>query len=199
MKLLGFLLLLAVVLAAGCAVRRADLLLEAGDYAAAIDAYEETLARRGRLSADDVPMLMHLAVAYTEPDSARYDPARTEHYLRLLLDLFPRTEQAREAKLMLKAVQAERLAVELRRELTRRDEQLTSLNAVLQLVAQAENRLRTEVETKDEAQADLEGRVAVLLRKAQRLTAEITELETELSALKRIDLESVILGSVDPP
>lgn len=191
--------LLAVVLAAGCAGRRADLHFTAGDYAAAIDAYEEYLVRRTELSDRDAPRIMHLAMAYAEPDSPRHDPAQAEHYLRLLVDLFPHTAQGREAGLMLKAAEAEEVAADLRRELARRDERLARLDAVLQSVAQAEDRLRSEAETQDEARADLERRVAALTRKARRLTAELAELETELSALKRIDMESVIHGTADPP
>jgi C4-dicarboxylate-specific signal transduction histidine kinase len=192
-------LALTVVVASGCAARHGNLLFEAGDYPAAIDAYEEYLVRREELSAADAPMIMRLAEAYAEPESPRHDPARSEHYLRLLIDLFPRTAPAREARLMVRALETERLVIDLRLDLARRDEQLAQLNAVLQAVAQAENRLRTEVETQDEAQADLEGRVTALTRKARRLTTEIAELETELSALKRIDMESIIHGTLDPP
>lgn len=190
--------LLAALMMVGCAVRRADRLFEAGDYTAAIDAYETMLVRRAELSADDAATLMNLALAYAESESPSYDRTRSEHYLRLLVDLFPRTPQAREADLLLEAVATGKQAELLRLELARRDEQLVHLRAVLQSVAQAENRLRDEVETKDEATADLEGRVARLTRRARALNDEIAALQTELDAIKRIDLESATRTS-DPP
>lgn len=191
-------ILFAVLLVAGCAVRRADRLFEAGDYEAAIDAYETLLVRRAELSADDAGTLMNLALAYSASEAPAHDSSRYEHYLRLLVDVFPRTSQAREAELLLAAVEARKRADSLSLELAARDEQLAHLRAVLQSVAQAETRLRDEVESKDEATADLEGRVARLTNRARSLTEEIAALQAELDAIKRIDLESATRTS-DPP
>ncbi len=150
-------LVFAVLLMAGCAVRRADRLFEAGDYEGAIEAYETMLVRRAELSADDAATWMNLALAYAGPESPSHDTTRSEHYLRLLVDLFPRTSQAREASLLLEAVAVRRQAESLQLELANRDEQLVHLRAVLQSVAKAEHRLRDEVESKDEAAAETAG------------------------------------------
>ena len=194
-------LVILIVTASGCAVHRADQLFAAGDYEAAINAYESLLVRRAELSADDAQTLMNLALAYSEPDLPTYDAARSERYLRLLVELFPRTSEGREAGLLLEAVEARLEAERLSAELARRDEQLMHLRAVLESVAIAETRLRDEVESKDEATADLEGRVSTLTRKARTLTEEIAALQAELEAIKRIDLESATRTSEtsDPP
>jgi len=192
------LLLVLALVATGCAVQRADRLFQAGDYAGAIDAYETMLVRRAELSTNDAGTLMNLALAYSESDSPSHDPVQSEKYLRILVDLFPRTAQALEAELLLEAIAARQRADKLSLELARRDEQLVHLRAVLQSVAQAETRLRDEVESKDEVAADLEGRVARLTRSARTLTEEIAALQAELEAIKRIDLESAT-RTADPP
>lgn len=197
MRRLGITSLL-LLLALGCAVQRADRLFEAGDYAAAINAYETVLVRRTELSSNDAATLMNLALAYAESDSPTHDSTRSEHYLRLLVDLLPRTPQAHEAGFLLEAIAARQRAESLRQDLARSDEQLVHLRTVLQSVAQAENRLRDEVESKDEAAANLEGRIARLTRSARTLTEEIAALQEELEAIKRIDLESATRTS-DPP
>lgn len=191
-------LLGAMLCLTGCATQRADRLFAAGDYAAAIDAYENHLVRQAELSAADAPVLMNLALAHADPDAPTLDPARSQHYLRLLADLFPRTAEGRQAVLLLEAWAARQRAERLEAELARRNEQLASLRAVLTSVAQAETRLRGEVESKDETAADLTSRVERLTRTARSLTEEIAALQAELEAIKRIDLESAT-RTADPP
>jgi len=115
-----------------------------------------------------------------------------------LIASFPGSPRARQAEFLLEAAAAHRRATALERELARRDEQLARLRAVLESVAQAEQRLRAEVESKDEATLDLEGRVSALTGKARHLTDEIAALQAELDAIKRIDLETATRGA-DPP
>jgi hypothetical protein len=191
-------LLVATLLVAGCAGRRADRLFVAGDYPAAITAYEAMFAGRAARSAGDARRLMNLALAYSDPQSPSYDAMRTAEVLNRLTASFPGSARAREAKFMLVAAAASRRATELEIELARRDEQLARLRAVLDSLAQAEQRLRVEAESKDEAALDLAGRVNALTGKARALTEEIAALKAELDAIKRIDLESATRGA-DPP
>lgn len=192
-------LLLAALTLGGCALRRANLIFEEGDCAASINAYEDYLASRGEISAEDAPVLMKLAVTHADPKCHRQSTDRSAHYLRLLVDLFPRTTEASEARLMLTAVAAERTAEHLRHELEIKDAQLTSVNAVLRLIAETERSLRSEVENKDQARADLENRLAALTRQARLLNEQVASLQTELEALKQIDLESVEPEGSNPP
>ena len=76
---------------------------------------------------------------------------------------------------------------------------MAALNAVLQLLAKAENRLRSEVADEGEARADLEGRLETLSRRARDLADEVAALEAELEALKQIDMESVGPRAESPP
>jgi hypothetical protein len=189
----------ALLLLAGCAGRRADLEYRAGGSGAAIDAYEEYLAERGELLPGDARRVLRLALAYADRGSPRHDLERAGHYWQLLVDVFPRTPEARQARLLIDAFAAQDRVAELEAELARRDQQLSRVNAVLQSVVRAETRLRTEVESKDEARADLEGRVAALTRQARRLSEELVDLQGELAALKRIDLEGVAEEATEPP
>jgi chromosome segregation ATPase len=196
-KRVAALLLTALVLG-GCAAQRADRLFAAGDYSAAIASYEALLAQRTELSARDGRRLMNLALAYSDPSSPSHDPARATEALDRLIASFPGSPRARQAELLLESAAARSRVLSLERELARRDEQLARLRAVLESVAQAEQRLRNEVESKDEAALDLAGRVSALTGKARRLTDEIAALQAELDAIKRIDLESATRGA-DPP
>jgi chromosome segregation ATPase len=189
---------LALVLLAGCAAQRADRLFAVGDDAAAIAAYEALLARRAGLTRGDASRLLNLAVAYSRAESPSHDAERAAAVLDRLIVEFPQSVPARQAELMREALAARRQASDLEREVARRDEQLARLRAVLDSVAQAEQRLRSEVESKDEATLDLESKVNALTGKARRLTEEITALQDELEAIKRIDLESATRGA-DPP
>ncbi len=196
----GWLLLVAIacLATAGCSAHQADRLFVAGNFSAAIEAYESYLERRAEWTPRDAPILLHLALAYSMSGSQSHDPARSEHYLRLLIDRFPSSASAGEAEWLLAGVAAQQRVGELERELTLRDERLERVNAVLRLLAEAEVRLRSEVEDQGEARADLEGRLETLSRRARSLADEVTELESELDALKQIDMESVT-QSADPP
>jgi hypothetical protein len=196
----GWLRLLALAcLAAACSTQRAERLFLAGDFSAAIDAYEAYLERRAVWTPSDASILLRLALAYSESGSASHDPERSEHYLRLLIDRFPDSPQTSEAQWLLTAASAQRRVGELEHELTLRDERLARLNAVLQLLAEAENRLRSEVADEGEARADLEGRLETLSRRARSLADEVAALEAELDALKQIDMESFAPGEEGPP
>lgn len=190
---------LACLATAGCSAQRAERLFVAGDFDAAIDAYEAYLERRSAWTRGGAPVLLHLALAYSECRAPSYDPERSEHYLHLLIDRYPASPEAAEAQWLLAAAAAGRRVGELERELTLRDERLARLNAVLQLLAEAENRLRSEIVDEGEARADLEGRLETLSRRARRLADEVADLEAELDALKRIDMESVTPTAEGPP
>ncbi len=180
----------------GCAPQQADRRFRAGDYAAAIELYEAYLVRRGELSADDAPRLLRLALAYGDAGSGRHDPSQAAHYLTMLVNLFPGSEQALTARRLLAAAATDAELRRLETELAERDRQLATLEAVLRSVAADGRRLRDEAEGEQEVRADLESRVQTLTREAQRLSDEIAALEGELEALKQIDLEAV---GADPP
>lgn len=189
-----------VLLLAGCvAERRVDVQTRTGGAAVVIDAYEAYFSARHELVADDAGRMLRLAVAYADRGSSRHDPERARYYWRLLVDAFPDTAEARQARLLLDAVEARERVAGLEAELARRDRQLARVNAVLQSVAQAETQLRTEVQSKDEARADLEVRVTALTHQARALSEELADLQGELDALKRIDLEGVAQDAAEPP
>ncbi len=186
----------SVVALVACVPRQADQLFQAGDYSAAIDLYEDYLVRRAELSADDASLLMRLAIAYGRAESPRYDPETSEHYLRVLTDLFPHTEQGLEAEIMLAGMRAAKRVERLEEEIAQRDKQLKTFDNVLRSLATTGQQLRDEVAGKEEVRAGLEGRVDELTRQARILSSEIAQLESELEALKQIDLESV---AAEPP
>jgi len=186
------LLAVACLAVAGCAGRRGDRHFAAGDYGAAIDAYESALGRRPATNRRDAAILLRLALAHAaladaEEDRPDLGVGRGDRHLRLLISRFPSSAEASAARRLLAAGEARRRAGRLAAELVVKNERLARLDAVLRLVAEAESRLRLEVENRDEARADLEGRLAALARRARDLAAEVAELESELAALKRID------------
>jgi hypothetical protein len=189
----------AAFVLAGCAGRRADVRYGAGDPVTAIEAYEGYLAGRYDLAPGDARRLLRLGVAYADAAAPRYDAERALRCWRRLVDAFPGTPEARQASLLLDALETRLRVAELEAELARRDEQLARVHSVLDSVAQAETRLRGEVESKDEARADLESRVAALTRQARSLSDELEQLQGELDALKRIDLAGVAQDAADPP
>ena len=193
------LLIMACLALAACSTQRADRLFVAGDFGAAIEAYESYLEGRTAWGPGDAPVLLRLALAYSKVGTPSRDPERSEHYLRLLVDHFPASPQASEAEWLLAAAAAQRRVGELERELSQRDERLARLNAVLRLLAEAEIRLRSEVADGGEARANLEGRLETLSRRARSLADEVEALENELAALKQIDMESVTPSAQDPP
>lgn len=175
--------LLALLVSCAPALRRADVLFEAGDLAGAAPAYEAALSAQpgDRASART---LYRMGVARATAGTAAYDPAKARRAFERLVQQYPGSGYAAKASLPLALLGLIQEAAEQREALARevRDRE----GALQARAAASEDEAKGLRDERDRAQAQ----VKQLKAKVAEQDQAIARLRKEMEMLKRIDLGS---------
>ncbi len=149
-----------------------------GDYAAAAAAYEEAL-RTDPKAHDNPALCFRLGLAYARPGTPAHDPKRAAAVLRDLVARFPKTEEARQAAILIPQVDYE-----------------AALEAAAVIASAKISDLQDALTTLQGEARTLDSAVKAGTEQIQRLRALLAEREAqlrrisdELDQLKRIDLQ----------
>jgi hypothetical protein len=190
--------LACALLAGGCTLalggdpdglREADELFAGGDLEGAAASY------RAAAVADPPPAgidraLHHLALLHSLPGTPLHDPERARSLLERLAAEHPQSPYGRAAATALERErERRRLASELAVERARSDALAARLDAAESRAAEAERGGENAQATGGRERAELRRRAGELEAELARCREQVTRLESELSALKAIDLE----------
>ncbi len=173
--------LLALLVSCAPALRRADVLFEAGDLAGAAPAYEAALSARPGARAS-ARTLYRMGVARATPGTAAYDPAQARQAFGRLVKQYPGSAYAAKSALplaLLGLIQEASLQREaLAREMKDRE------GALQARAAASEDEAKGLRDERDRAQAQIKQLKAKVAEQDQA----IARLRKEMEMLKRIDL-----------
>ena len=124
--------------AASTDLRRADAYFEAGDHAEAASAYEAYLLNYPALPNRD-HVLFRLGLTYAFPESPIHEAGRAAGLFRKLVDLFPKSPYAIQARFLL-YLQSE--AARMQTEVARREERIKQLSDELEKLKQIDMQRR---------------------------------------------------------
>jgi tetratricopeptide (TPR) repeat protein len=182
MKLrLRTLAVLALALAvAGCASlgRTGNRAFEAGDYAAAVAAYERALQHDPAARAD-ARLLLRLGLAYGLPSSPVHDATKALAVLKDVATRLPETRAGRDAALLVPHLEQE---VQLAGAVAAAQARLAELEGEVSKAHLQASALDAEVKARDE-------QVTRLRSSLVEVTSQLKRVRDELEQLKRIDLQ----------
>ncbi len=173
--------LLALLVSCAPALRRADVLFEAGDLAGAAPAYEAALsAQPGKRASARI--LYRMGVARATPGTASFDPGKARQAFGRLVAQYPSSAYAAKASLPLALLAVIQDAVVQREAVARAAK--AQEDALQARAGDAEEQAKGLRDERDRAQAQ----VKQLKSKVAEQDQIIIRLRREMEMLKRIDL-----------
>jgi uncharacterized coiled-coil protein SlyX len=187
--------LLVLGSAAACATSPFDRHFDARRYAEAAQAFEQDPALQ-----DNERTLYRAGLVHALPDSPVYQPEVARNLLTRLLDVFPRSSHADEARSLLALLtELERSDREAERRQYELERQVSDLETDLQRVKHQVSWLEQRFETQESHITALSRMVTDRHAELRDKDAEIRSLRAELERLQEIDLGPRGGGGRTPP